>query len=533
MKTHYSKAFSGLGFDDKIIVEEVSGAKEIRYEKVRILGRGTFSKVYQCVQVDTKTTYAIKVVSKSFLLKFNLREQFTKEIKIHFMMEHQNIIKLVKVFENRAFIFMVLEFSENGTIADLIERRKTLSEVEMRYYFRWLIEGVQYIHDKGVVHRDLKPANLIISNNMELKIADFGLANYIVPGKKRKTLCGTPFFIAPEILNKKEGHSFEVDWWSTGVILYNMAYGRYPFLGDTPDAVYKKIKDDDIVTTEQCSAELNDLVRKLLVKSLDERANYDGCVAHPFLNKLKNPQCLPAHFLETAPSESFIVKYESHLDEAESEKEQNPNEEVVYSKMSKSFGYEEQSESLKDVGFNEYQYVKKWVNFSEKFGIGYILNNGTIGIYFTDRTKIVLSNFGITFHYIFSKDAKSVVEMHNIINYPTELEKKVKILEFFITHLKANGHMQRNAVASPDEFVYVKNYKITKYAVIFLLSNGVYQAIFEDGSEVHINKLDEARRIVFIDKARNRTFSDGKNISDETLVTRIKYIKDTLKSLNA
>lgn len=527
------KIFGNLGSDDKYIVEEVAPGKTIQYEKLRVLGKGTFSKVYACHQLNSNQIFAIKVVSKTFLLKNNLKEQFMKEIKIHFLMDHQNIIRLHKVFENRTYIFMVMEYSENGTIADLIERRKTLSEVESRYYFRSLLEGIKYIHEKNVVHRDLKPANLIISNKMELKIADFGLASTIVDKKRRRTFCGTPFFIAPEIVLRKDGHSYEVDYWSAGIILYNMAYGKCPFYSETTEEVYKKIKESEFATEANVSPELNDLLKKLLCKSPEDRATYDICFASPFLAKLRGPDFLPAHFLETAPSESFINKYEEHFEKDIENVNNNPNDVNVYSKAgSKSSYFEGNIDSIKDRQDNDYEYIKKWVNFSEKFGIGYILNNMIIGIYFTDRTKIVLSNFGITFNYIYTKNDRVQTEQHNILTYPKELEKKVTILDFFINYLKENGYIHRIHENTPDNLVYVKNYKISKYAVLFYLSNEVYQCIFEDGVEVHINKNESEKRVVFIDKQRNRTYSDGKNITDETLLKRIKYIKETLKSMN-
>ena len=532
MKQGISKSSASNQIDDKFIVEDAGSVKEIVYEKLALLGRGTFSKVYQCVQMDSKQVFAIKIVSKAFLVKNNLKEQFTKEIKIHFMMEHQNIIKLYKVFENRGNIFMVLEFSENGTIADLIERRKSLSEVEIRYYFRSMIEAVKYIHSKSIVHRDLKPANLIISSKMELKVADFGLANYILEGQRRKTFCGTPFFIAPEILNKKGGHSFEVDWWSAGVVLYNMAYGRCPFHSETTEIVYSKIKEEPVPIEDSRSPQLNDLLCKLLAKSAAERAGFSECSDHPFLKRLKGPDFLPAHFLETAPSESFIGRYET-LVEKSSDKVANPNDENVYiCEPSGTSSLENTPGSSEKEDTTGYCYVKKWVNFSEKFGLGYTLNDGSLGILFIDRTKIVLSNFGITFHYFSTEDGRSCVEMHNIINYPPGLEKKVKILEFFIAHLKSKGHPQ-NFETPSEEIVYLKNYKISKSGVLFYLSNGVYQTIFEDGTEVHINKLEETKRLVFIDKNRQRSFSDGKNLTDPILVARVKHIKELLKTLNS
>ena len=102
-----------------------------------------------------------------------------KEIKIHSQLDHPNIVKLYKVFEDIKNMFLVMELCNNGTLSQIIENRKKLSLVEAKYYLKNLVEGLKYIHSQKIVHRDLKPANLVISNNMELKIADFGLASYI------------------------------------------------------------------------------------------------------------------------------------------------------------------------------------------------------------------------------------------------------------------------------------------------------------------------------------------------------------------
>lgn len=112
------------------------------------------------------------------------------------------------------------------------------------------MDGVKYIHDKKVVHRDLKPANLVLTFDMKLKIADFGLASHIRGDKRRMTFCGTPFFIAPEILDKQHGHSFEVDYWCIGIILYNMVYQKCPFESDKVNEVYRQITEDKVVFHE-------------------------------------------------------------------------------------------------------------------------------------------------------------------------------------------------------------------------------------------------------------------------------------------
>ncbi len=115
-------------------------------------------------------------------------------------MSHKNIVKLHKMFEDQNYIYMIMDLCSNGSLESLITKRSRLSLLEARYYLKGLAEGLDYIHKSSVVHRDLKPANLVIDDNMKLKIVDFGLANYIRENRMRRTFCGTPFFIAPEIV---------------------------------------------------------------------------------------------------------------------------------------------------------------------------------------------------------------------------------------------------------------------------------------------------------------------------------------------
>lgn len=516
---------------DNIILEYVTPEEIIEYEKIRLLGTGTFSKVYECIEVETGEHFAIKQVSKNFLLQNNLREQFTKEVKIHFQMKHPNVVRLYKVFEDKQYIYMLMELSPNGTLAELIDRRCKLSEVETKYYLKNILEGLKYIHDQGIVHRDLKPANLVISTKMELKIADFGLASYIAgPKKRRKTFCGTPFFIAPEIFNRQEGHSFEVDYWSLGIILYTMLYGKCPFVSDNVEEVYRLIKEGKFEIDSSVSKEANDAICSLIEKEYSKRAGYYEAIESNFMVMRKNvPECLPISTLKTAPSESFISNFvDDSMKINSAQKHKMKVDKNVYSKdFSKSSAYDEMS---KDAGV-EYEYVKKWVNFSEKFGIGYILNNGIIGIYYNDRSKIVLSNFGITFHHISPK--RNEIETYNILSYPKELEKKVKILDYFIKYLKSNEQLFKITENMPDNFEYIKNYKITKYAVLFMLSNGIYQMIFQDGTEIHIIREENDKKVIYIDQSRNRTTFMNSNITDNNVLKRLEHVQSQIANMKS
>ena len=152
-------------------------------------------------------------------------------------------------------------------MSELIKRRKKLSEPETRYYLIQIVESLRYLHSNLVIHRDLKLGNLFIDGNMRIKVGDFGLATKLTyPDERRKTICGTPNYIAPEILEGKNGHSFEVDIWSTGVILYTLLVGKPPFQSKDVLSTYKRIlmNSYDFPPEMPISSDAKNLTHKIL-----------------------------------------------------------------------------------------------------------------------------------------------------------------------------------------------------------------------------------------------------------------------------
>lgn len=167
----------------------------------------------------------------------------TSEIKIHRSLNHENIVRFDRYFEDKDNVYIMLDICHNQSLSDLVRRRKRLHELEARYYIQQLVKGMEYVHASKVIHRDLKLGNLFLTERMQLKIGDFGLAAQVYyEGERKKTICGTPNYLAPEVLENKDGHSYEVDYWSIGVILYTMLCGRPPFESSEVKQTYQKIK---------------------------------------------------------------------------------------------------------------------------------------------------------------------------------------------------------------------------------------------------------------------------------------------------
>ena len=222
--------------ENQSIVEEkitkVSGEVQIRkyikqirkYIKGRLLGKGGFAKCYEFINQETEHSSAAKVIPKKSLVKSRAKQKLISEIKIHKSLHHPNIVAFEHYFEDSENVYLLIEICHNQTLNELLKRRKNL-------------------HTHRVIHRDLKLGNLFISEKMEIKVGDFGLATKLeFDGERKRTVCGTPNYIAPEILEGKTGHSYEVDIWSLGVIMYTLIIGKPPFETNNVKETYKRIK---------------------------------------------------------------------------------------------------------------------------------------------------------------------------------------------------------------------------------------------------------------------------------------------------
>jgi len=187
-----------------------------------------------------------------------------------------------------------------------LRRRKRLAEHEVRYYIRQLLEGIQYLQSQRVIHRDLKLGNLFLTADMQLKIGDFGLATKLDSKEERKkTMCGTPNYIAPEILNgaTNNGHSFEVDVWSTGVVMYTLLVGRPPFETSDVKNTYKLIRANNYSFPDEIpiSSTAKSLVSSILKSEPSSRPSIDDIMKHSFLCNDAIPRSLPDSALFLTP----------------------------------------------------------------------------------------------------------------------------------------------------------------------------------------------------------------------------------------
>src|SRR5271163_3787885 len=211
-----------------------------QYREVKNLGEGSFGKVKLAQHKVTGQEVAMKIISRRKLVSRDMAGRVEREIQYLQLLRHPHIIKLYTVIATKLDIIMVLEYAPME-LFDYIVRHGRLGESRSRKFFQQIICAVEYCHRHKIVHRDLKPENLLLDQNMNVKIADFGLSNIMTDGNFLKTSCGSPNYAAPEVISGKLYAGPEVDVWSCGVILYVFLAGRLPFDDEFIPSLFKKI----------------------------------------------------------------------------------------------------------------------------------------------------------------------------------------------------------------------------------------------------------------------------------------------------
>ncbi|KAL4902668.1 hypothetical protein BDW74DRAFT_186849 [Aspergillus multicolor] len=271
-----------------------------RYSTGGFLGKGGFAICYEGTLLRNGRVFAMKVV-KSDMGQKKMQEKFRTELQIHSKMRHPHIVGFHRAFAFDQCIYVILELCPNGSVMDMVRKRKCLSLPEVRRFMIQLCGAVKYLHKRNVAHRDLKMGNLFLDRNMDIKVGDFGLAAMIMSEKdekRRKTLCGTPNYIAPEVLDRsKGGHTQKVDIWSLGVICFAMLTGYPPFQSKTQEEIYRKVRNLTYVWPKntECANDIPEEAKSLVSCCLNleesERPEPDDIVEHEFFNMYNG--CIP------------------------------------------------------------------------------------------------------------------------------------------------------------------------------------------------------------------------------------------------
>jgi len=232
-----------------------------KFAEARILGCGAFGRVKLVQHATTQKTYAVKIQSKRAIMDNNLQDHILNERLILLQLKHPFILSFHGAFKDECNIYFVLELLLGGELFTHLRAKGQFDEPAAKFYGAQVLTAFAHIHSKKIAYRDLKPENLVLNKAGYIKIVDFGLAK-VVDGKTW-TLCGTPDYLAPEII-LNEGHDKAVDYWALGVLIFEMVSGMPPFYADDPMEVYEKILSATMVIPSHFSKNLSDLVRKLL-----------------------------------------------------------------------------------------------------------------------------------------------------------------------------------------------------------------------------------------------------------------------------
>ena len=270
--------------DEKEVVIE---GKNKTYVISKTLGKGTFGKVKLAFNIENKNEkYACKILLKSNIKDDDDRMRCKREMDILKKMHHVNVVRTYEIISTDTTYYILMDFCAKGELFNYIVEKQHLSEEKSAFFYYQLINGIEYIHKKGVCHRDLKPENLLLTEKNKLKIIDFGLSNYF-KGSLLETPCGSPCYASPEMVMGNKYNGFCIDIWSSGIILYAMLCGYLPF-EEMENDEYNEVLFRNIV---ECNVEYpnefitpvaKDLLCKILVKDPKKRITIEEIKLHNF-----------------------------------------------------------------------------------------------------------------------------------------------------------------------------------------------------------------------------------------------------------
>ncbi|XP_063119488.1 inactive serine/threonine-protein kinase PLK5 isoform X7 [Rattus norvegicus] len=467
------------------------------YRRGKLIGKGAFSRCYKLTDMSTSAVFALKVVPRGGAGRLRLRGK---------------------------------------SLAHVLKVRRTLTEPEVRYYFRGLVSGLRYLHQQRIVHRDLKPSNFFLNKNMEVKIGDLGLAARVGPaGRCHRVLCGTPNFQAPEVVSRN-GHSAKSDIWALGCIMYTVLTGTPPFAAAPLSEMYQNIRDGHYLEPTQLSPSARSLIARLLAPDPDERPSLDHLLQDDFFSQGFTPERLPPHSCHSPPVFAFppplgrLFRKVGQLlltqcrppcpftskeasgpgeestepDHMEASNEEGaplctesrihlltlgtPRTDPADAKGTLALQLEVATRKLclcLDAGPVAGQdppgeqrsvlWAPKWVDYSLKYGFGYQLSDGGSGVLFRDGSHMALRPPGG--HVSYQPD-QGTLWIFALRDVPGPLRAKLAVLRLFACYmqrrLREEGTAPMTATPASPDFCLL-SFTADAQALAMLFSNGTVQ----------------------------------------------------------
>ena len=258
------------------------------FEIIKELGCGSFGRVFLARHKKTKVQYAIKAIDKKNKTNIEEKPYFRRELEVMYKIHHPNVVKLFGHFEDNNYCYFIMEYISKGNVYNLItlDKKKHLATKVVASIIKDVISATYFLHNMNppIIHRDIKPENVLLNDGIVAKLTDFGWSNYIEEEKERKTVCGTPIYLAQEII-KEKGHDEKVDIWCIGVLLFELMTGTVPFQGKDIETLKSNILHLRISWPKEINKEAKDLITKILKLDPSERITLEDMLEHPFFTK--------------------------------------------------------------------------------------------------------------------------------------------------------------------------------------------------------------------------------------------------------
>ncbi|XP_013119238.2 serine/threonine-protein kinase PLK4 [Stomoxys calcitrans] len=255
------------------------------YEVLHLLGKGGFASVYKARCLKTNQYVAIKMIDKKLIHGASMTNRVRQEVEIHSRLKHPSVLELYTFFQDANYVYLVLELAHNGELQRYMKltMRRSMTESEAASIVQQVVAGLLYLHSHNIMHRDISLSNLLLSKDMHIKIADFGLATQLKqPNERHITMCGTPNFISPEVVSRSS-HGLPADVWGLGCMFYTLLVGQPPFDTDAVQSTLNRVVMSDYHIPSYISFDARDLIEKLLRKKPDERISLQQVLEHPFM----------------------------------------------------------------------------------------------------------------------------------------------------------------------------------------------------------------------------------------------------------
>ena len=312
-------------FDSNTVYSTHKTVKNVKLEDFKVLkviGRGSFGKVCLVEYLPTHETYAMKSLKKDILIEQEQVENTLLEKEILQTIDYPLLCGLVFCFQTEERIYFVMPFLSGGELFQHLRRFRTFSEDKVRFYGAQIALALEYLHKKGIIYRDLKPENILMDDKGYLKLADFGMAKKLSDNEKAMSFCGTPEYLAPEIITM-EGHDKMADWWSFGILLFEMLCGLPPFYVENLDKMYEMIQTSAVKFPKRInlSDDAKDIIQKLLEKNPKKRLGAQKGIEeiknHPFFAKidfnLVEQKKLEAPFIPEVENDTDVQNFDEEF----------------------------------------------------------------------------------------------------------------------------------------------------------------------------------------------------------------------------